>query len=180
VAGNLKKNIETKKTFVVISGEGEELAMALSFVLSDRKRQLHEKFNGSKLPSFLSMINHFGEDAKREEIFASAEAVLDNKKNFMMIISGYQPNEEWNNALEQLFKTKELSNSFISLNGDLPPEDISKQFHAISELSPDDEDALLALALNTISEARDQSTVPFEEAGFEVPKQLQRAKPTLN
>lgn len=155
--------IATPKTFIVVSSPNEDLAVALSMILTDQKQRLHEKFNGSRLPSHLSMINHFGDDVNKEEIMASAEDVIGNKKNFMMVLSGYQNNDEWNSALSEFISTNDVAATFLSFGGEEPPAELAKLFLA-QETLPENEEMALSGAMKAIKTARDRSAVPFEQA----------------
>lgn len=175
MAADVQVKIKTPKTFVVISGSGEGLASDLAMTLTAEKQSLHEKFNGSRLPHFRSMTNHLGDNVNKEEILASIEGVLSNKKNFMMVLSGYQNNDDWNEALTSFMQSNKVSATFLSLDGDTPPSNVAKFFHAVTELPEEDRD-ILALSRGAIKEAREQSTVPFEKADMDIPK---KAPPPL-
>lgn len=155
--------VATPKTFIVVSSPHEDLAVALSVLLTDQKQSLHEKFNGSRLPSPLSMVNHFGDNVNREEIKDSAESVLGSKKNFMMVLSGYQNNEEWNNALSEFISTNDVAATFLSYGGEEPPAELARLFRTTATL-PDNEEQAVAEAFQAIRQTRERSVVPFEEA----------------
>lgn len=155
--------IATPKTFIVVSSPNEDLAVALSMILTENKERLHEKFNGSRVPSPLSMINHFGDGVNKEEIQDSAATVIGKKENFMMVLSGYQNNDEWNSALSEFISTNDVAATFLSFGGEEPPEELGRLFLA-KETLPGNPEQALSQAMTAIKTARDRSAVPFEQA----------------
>lgn len=155
--------VATPKTFIVVSSPHEDLAVALSVVLTEQKQRLHEKFNGSPVPSPLSMVNHFGDNVNSEEIKDSAESVLGNKKNFMMVLSGYQNNEEWNTALSDFISNNDVAATFLSYGGEEPPPELARLFRSKAIL-PENEEKALSEAMDTIRLTRERAAIPFENA----------------
>ena len=158
-------HIDTPKTFVVISSPSHQLATALSIILADSKERLREKFNGRRLPNWAAMTSHFPEGTNKEEILASADDILGNDRNFMMILSGYQNNKDWNDALTEIIRNNDLSATFLNHGGENAPSTLSKLFHAHAEVGPDAEAALQG-AWDTVRLARQKSAVPIPKGGL--------------
>jgi hypothetical protein len=149
-------NIETPKTFIVISSPREDLAVGLAITLTENKQKLNDTFNGRKLPHWPSMVNHMPGGANKEELLDSIHSVINEPKNFMMVLSGYENNEEWNNALTTVLSSHNLSATFLSHEGTLPPQDLKNLFHYCKELHSDPEQA-------------ENSSVPISETKFGKP-----------
>lgn len=168
MAADAKVKVATPKTFVVISSPDDDLAVMLAMSLATEKQRLHEKFNGSRVPSFYSMVAHFDDSVNQEELATSIDDVLSDKKNFMMVLSGYQNNDEWNNALKDYMAAHKVSATFISLDGQNPPDDI--EFHARTTLLQDDE-IVVTLARNAVREARFESA---RQAKEQLPEEMKQ------
>lgn len=154
--------IDPAKTFVIIAGAGGDvLGRGVAVSLLEDKRLLHEKFNGTKMPPWQSVTNHLGPDATRDEIHASLDHVLNGSNRFMMILSGYQDNDEWNGALKDFMRTNNLSATFLNVEGDTPPADVRRLFHAYSDIPEEVETGdPVDWARTIIRQARTASAVP--------------------
>ena len=162
------QNIVAPKTFVVISSPTEDLAVGLAISLSQSKQNLHDKFRGSPLPPWASMVNHLPGDSDKEEILSSLKAVLDNDKSFMMVLSGYQDTKAWNSALKEFLGKRELSATFLSYGGVSAPDELAKLFQINTTLDTDPEKALLG-AWKAVKATRQKSAIPLSAFDSDTP-----------
>ena len=155
------------KTLVLIASADDQLARAVAISMVEDKRLLHEKFNHSRAPPWQAMTNHMPPGANREEIAASLDDVLTRADRFMMILSGYEDNADWNDALRDVLQSRPLSATFIVAEGDSPPAPLRAMFHAYTELSGEGEHDPVSLARMAIMRARQDSqgsALPFSAA----------------
>lgn len=175
MAADILQNIEPPKTFVVISGQEPDLAVALAMLLSEQKQNLHDRFNGSQTPDWHAMLSHFESDINKEELLASMEAVLGKPRNHMMILSGYQDTDDWNSALNEFISHHNVCPTFLSFgNGIAVSPEIEGLFLAKTHIDFSEENAL-GKAYNTLRDAREKSTVPLPSENA----RPSRAKPML-
>jgi hypothetical protein len=155
--------VDAAKTFVIIAGDDGDLARGIAMSLLEDKRLLHEKFNGSRMPPWQSVTNHLADGVTRDEIYASLDHVLNDSKRFMMILSGYRNNDEWNGALADFMATNNLSASFINSDGEPPPARLRAQFHAYGEMPEVVENGdPINWARTVIGRARQASAIPMD------------------
>jgi hypothetical protein len=174
--------VHRPKTFIVISSEDMEMPKQLLGFLIDNMNEIYNGWSDGPMRQEFNRNNwqnmwcHHSGEIDKKTIIESAIEGINKDKNFMMMLSGYENNAEWNDALVEFISTNNVAATFLSFGGEMPPEETLKFFHGHKDLGHNDETAIIN-SYETIRNARDQTTAKINKDGLHATLAARQERP---